>query len=131
MLDIAEDTHYHKCMIIAVWSLLGLVSLVILSYITTFAFHIRSDEFYNYFHLAAGILAMFFFYSLTTNFLLSILLTELIGIIWEVYEWLEWKIILKKKKYQPQPDDTKNDLVLDFVGSLVGVVALVLWLGKQ
>lgn len=115
---------------LAAWSLGGLVGLVILARITTYLFHIRSDQFYSYFHLTAGILAVFLFYSFTGSYVLSIFLTLLLGIAWEVYEWYEWKLIVKKKKFQPQPDDTRNDLVVDFVGSLFGVAALALWIGK-
>jgi len=114
----------------AIWSLVGLVSLVILSHITTYLFHIRSDRFYSFFHLTAGILAAFLFYSMTGSYVLSIVLTLLLGIAWEIYEWYEWKLIIKKKKFMPQPDDTRNDLVVDFVGSLLGVAALALWIGK-
>lgn len=117
-------------MTLATWSLTGLVGLVILSHITTFLFHIRNDEFYRYFHLTAGILAVFLFYSFIGSYVLSIVLTILLGIAWEVYEWYEWKLVVKKKKFQPQQDDTKNDLVVDFVGALFGVAALALWIGK-
>ncbi len=106
------------------YSLIGLIGLVILSYITSFAFHILNDRFYSVFHLTAGILAAFFFYSFTQNHILSIILTMVVGIVWEVFEWYQWKWILKKKKYQPKPDDTKNDLIVDFAGSLIGVVIL-------
>ena len=115
---------------LAIWSFIGLVSLVILSHITSLVFHILNDQFYSYFHLAAGILAVFLFFSLTGNFVISIVLTGLLGVLWEVYEWFEWKLIVKKKKFQPQLSDTRNDLMVDFVGSLVGVVILVLWFGK-
>lgn len=106
------------------YSLIGLASLVILSYITSFAFHILNDRFYSVFHLVAGILAAFFFYSLTGSYIFSVVLTQCVGVVWEVFEWYQWKWILKKKKYQPQPDDTKNDLIVDFVGSLIGVAIL-------
>lgn len=117
-------------MIPAEWSLLGLMGLVILSHITTYVFHIRTDEFYSYFHLTAGILSTFLFYSFSGDYGLSIVLTLLLGIAWEIYEWYLWKLVLKKKKFQPQPDDTRNDLVVDFVGSLFGVAALALRIVK-
>lgn len=113
-------------MYLAIYSFTGLVSLVIISHVTSFVFHILDDQFYSFFHLAAGILAVFFFYSFTNNYITSIVLTELLGIAWEIYEWFEWKLMLKKKKFKPQADDTRNDLILDFLGSLVGVVILSL-----
>lgn len=121
---------YDIFMDLAAWSLTGLVSLVVLSHITSFVFNIRSDAFYSYFHLTAGVLAAFLFYSLTGSFALSIGLTLILGVIWEVYEWYEWRLIVKKKRFQPQPDDTRNDLVIDFVGALLGVAALVLLIVK-
>lgn len=113
---------------LVVWSIAGLVGLLILSRITTYVLGIRSDKFYSYFHLTAGILATFLFYSFTGSYVLSIALTLLLGITWEVYEWYEWKLVVKKKKFKPQPDDTRNDLVVDFVGSLFAVAALALWI---
>lgn len=111
---------------LALWSFLGLISLVIISHITSFVFNILNDRFYSIFHLAAGILAMFFFYTFTHNFIFSIILTQILGISWEVYEWYQWKLILKKKKYKPDPTDTRNDLVIDFIGSLAGTVFIAL-----
>lgn len=113
-------------MTLAVYSFVGLIFLVIVSYITAFAFDVLNDRFYSVFHLAAGILATFFFYSFTQNHILSIILTMVVGIAWEIFEWYQWKWILKKKKYQPQADDTRNDLGVDFVGSLIGVMLLSL-----
>lgn len=115
---------------VVIWSITGLVALVLLSYFTGFVLHIRSDQFYSYFHLTAGVLAAFLFYSFTRNFVVAILLTVALGIAWEIYEWNMWKYVFKKKRFQPQPDDTRNDLVVDFVGALFGVAALALWIGK-
>ncbi|MBI4066871.1 hypothetical protein HY407_00665 [Candidatus Gottesmanbacteria bacterium] len=106
---------------LALWSFLGLIALVVISHITSFVFHILNDRFYSFFHLAAGILAAVFFYTLTQNFIISIILTFILGITWEIYEWYQWKLILKKKKFKPDPTDTRNDLVIDFIGSLIGI----------
>lgn len=112
---------------LALFSFLGLLTLVITANITSFVFHILNDRFYNPFHLAAGILAVCFFYSFTHAVVPAVVLTMLLGIAWELYEWCLWKYILKKKKYQPQPADTRNDLLLDFAGSLIGIALLVFW----
>lgn len=111
---------------ITVYSLIGLLSLVVLSYICTFILHIFNDRFYSIFHLAGGILSVYLFYSVTKNYLLSITLTIMLGIAWEIVEWGQWKLILKKKKYRPRFDDTRNDLILDFVGSITGALLLSL-----
>ena len=115
---------------LTLYSFVGLISLVIIAHITSLVFHILNDRFYSFFHLAAGILAAFLFYNFSGNYIKSIILTVFLGIAWEIYEWYEWKLILKKKKFQPQPDDTRNDLIIDFIGSLVGVAILALWFGK-
>lgn len=129
-LDKPYVSRYDRSMDVAFYSFIGLVSLVIVSHITSFVFHILSDRFYSFFHLAAGILAAFFFYAFTQNYIISVVLTVFLGIAWEVYEWYEWKLILKKKKFQPQPDDTRNDLLVDLLGSLIGVALLFFWSGK-
>lgn len=117
-------------MYLAIYSFMGLMTLVSISHITSFIFHIMDDQFYNFFHLSAGILAVFFFYSISNNYIISIILTELLGIAWEIYEWCLWKLVLKKKKYQPQVEDTRNDLFLDFGGALMGILILSFLIGK-
>jgi len=112
---------------LALWLLIGLISIVVLVHITSFVFNILDDRFYSIFHLGGAILGVFFFYSFTGSYVFSIILTQLLGILWEIFEWSEWKFILKKKKYKPDPIDTRNDLVLDFIGSLLGIGLLQLW----
>ncbi|OGG14627.1 hypothetical protein A2773_02465 [Candidatus Gottesmanbacteria bacterium RIFCSPHIGHO2_01_FULL_39_10] len=111
---------------LALWSLIGLISIVVIVHITSFIFNILDDRFYSIFHIIGPILSVFFFYSFFNNYLISIILTLCIGILWEIFEYCEWKFILKKKKYKPDPVDTRNDLVLDFLGSLIGVLFLSL-----
>lgn len=103
---------------------IGLISLVALSYITTFIFHIYDDKFYNYFHLIAGILSASLFYNLFQNYFLALILTVALGILWEIFEWLQWKLLIKKKLFKPNPLDTRNDLFLDFIGGILGLTLL-------
>ena len=64
------------------------------------------------------------FYGLTGSYALAIGGTLAIGVAWEIYEVIIWKYFLKARKYKPKKDDTRNDLVLDFVGSLTAVALL-------
>lgn len=45
-----------------------------------------------------------------------------IGVMWEIGEWGLWKYFLKKKKYRPEKQDTINDICLDVIGALAGVI---------
>jgi len=89
--------------------------------------NIRNEKFFNYFHFSGGLVLTLFFFSFVGNYSLSLLLTFVTGIVWEVYEWASWKYFLKKKKYKPMKKDTKNDLILDMVGGVVAIVILLLW----
>ena len=102
-------------------SLLGLISLYLIAQVTNFIFGIQNDKFYAPFHFAAGVMLGILFFTLTKNTFLTILLTLLIGILWEVYEYLMWKYVLKKNKFKPRRQDTINDLFLDFLGTLLGI----------
>lgn len=106
---------------IAVLSLIGLAVLYFLSLYTGYKLRIAKDAFYAPFHFLGGVLVGLFFYSLTNRAALSILLTVAIGILWEIYEQIVWKIFVKKKKLQPKRQDTINDLVLDMLGSALAV----------
>jgi VanZ family protein len=107
-----------------VFSAIGLVFLVLLSYLCSFGLNILNDNFYTIFHLACGVLCFFLFFSLTQNYLLSIILTQVTGIGWEIFERYQWKLVLKKKKYRPKSSDTRNDLIVDFLGAMLGVFIL-------
>lgn len=113
--------YYDKSMNLIAYSLAGLLALFFLSHFTGFIMGIRDDRFYSPFHFVGGMLSGFFFYGLTHSFALSIVLTMAIGVAWEIYEVLLWKYLLKQRKFKPKKDDTKNDLVLDFFGSLATV----------
>ena len=115
-------------MALALWSFIGLISIVIFVHITSFVFGILNDRFYSIFHIIGPILGVFFFHSFTENYFFAVILTVFLGISWEIFEYCEWKFILKKKKYKPDPVDTRNDLALDFLGSLIGVVILEFWI---
>jgi len=106
------------------WSLAGLLVLFFLSHYTGYILNIRNDQLFAPFHFAGGVLVALLFYGLTRSYAMSILATLIIGIAWEIYEVMLWKLVLKKRKYKPKKDDTRNDLVLDFVGSLAAVALL-------
>lgn len=99
-------------------SFLALVFLYFLSYTSCYLFKIRSNKFYKWFHFAGGYLIYVFIDSIINNRLLSLFVVILVGIAWEVYEWLLWKYILKSKFQKPQKKDTTDDLIKDFLGGL-------------
>lgn len=107
------------------FSFWGLIALYVLANVSGFVLGIRDDRYYNYFHFAGGLLATLFFFSFVGNYILALMLTVTLGVLWEIYEWLLWKYLLKKKKYKPMRQDTINDLILDTVGGIVTIVILM------
>jgi hypothetical protein len=103
-------------------SLTGLITLFILSEICGQVFKIRNNSFYRIFHFTGGCLTFLFLFSMIPNTILCLILTEIVGVFWEIYEWIRWKYFGRKKIDRPQKKDTLEDLVLDFTG---GVFALI------
>lgn len=106
---------------ITAWALVGLLAVYLLSHFAGYILNINDDRFYSPFHFTGGVLTAFFFYGLTNSYALSVAGTMAIGIAWEIYEVLLWKYVYKKRKYKPKKDDTRNDLILDLVGSLTTI----------
>ena len=106
------------------FNLLGLAFLLIASLISAKVFKIRNDKFYAPFHFLGGLLTTFLLLGLFGRILVAILVTVLVGILWEIGEWLLWKLIIKKQEYRPGGRDTVNDLLLDFLG---GIAAIMFW----
>ena len=103
---------------------MGLGILYVLAQISTFVFDITDNEYYNYFHFTGGVLTGLLMYSFTNNYVSALLLTIVVGGLWEVHEWMLWKFFYHKKKFKQEKDDTINDLVLDSVGALTALVVL-------
>lgn len=103
-------------------SFAGLVLLVLTSYITSLIFDIHNNTFYGFFHFAGGILLYLFLYALFKDRIIALILVMVMGVIWEIHEWLMWKFVLKKKIFKPQKEDTRNDLIVDFLSTLAGVI---------
>jgi hypothetical protein len=108
---------------ITLYSGVSLILLYLLAYGCYFVFRITSDKFYSPFHFMGGFLTFIFFNRLTHKVLLSLILVVMIGIIWEIYEWLMWKYVSKKFFARPKKKDTTSDLFFDLLG---GVLALIL-----
>jgi VanZ family protein len=102
-------------------SLAGMVGLYLLSNYTGYVLHIAKDGFYAPFHFLGGALTGIFVFSLTNEPFLSVMITLMIGVLWEAYEQVFWRLFIKKKKYRPGYQDTINDLILDVVGAVVAV----------
>lgn len=112
-------------MSLRLFSFFGLISIFALAQIATFVFKITRNRFYNLFHFAAGILLAIFFFSFFGSYTFALLATLVTGVLWEIYEYLLWKFVLKKKKFKPERKDTVQDIVLDFLGGLTAVVILL------
>ncbi len=110
-----------------VWSVLGLTILFITAHISFHVWHIDNDRYYSIFHLSAGGLVAIVWYGLIGNLGAAVFLTVVVGLVWEIYEVLMWIYVLKKKRFKPDPVDTRNDLMLDFVGALLAVAWIVLY----
>ena len=102
-------------------SLLGIASLYLLSLLCGYIFKINNDNFYAPFHFTGGLLFGTFWLSITNNAFLSVILTFAVGLLWEVYEQIVWKTLIKKKRLRPGKQDTINDLILDTLGAVVAV----------
>lgn len=102
-------------------SLLGIASTYLLSLLCGYVFKIQNDLFYAPFHFTGGLLFGVLFFALTGNAFFTVILTFIIGLLWELYEQIIWKFLVKKKKLRPGKQDTINDLILDTLGSVVAV----------
>ena len=115
----------------------GLIALFVLAQFAGFVLKIRSDGFYKPFHFAGGFLTAVLMFAVINKisagqilfgdlaaYVLS--LTVIVGILWEIYEWLLWRYFLKVKKLKPQRADTINDLMLDFLGGALAILILFL-----
>lgn len=102
-----------------VYIIVGLIILFVFAEASSFVFRIHSDKFYRVFHFAGGVLTYLLFSNLTQNKLLSLVLVFVIGVLWEIHEWILWKFFLKKKMYKPGGRDTKDDLLMDILGALL------------
>ncbi len=85
---------------------------------------ITDQKFYSFFHLLGGAFVFLFFDSLLSSYPLSLFLTLVVGVAWEIYEWALWKYFLKKKKYKPEAKDTRNDLIVDMTGATISLLVL-------
>jgi len=55
------------------------------------------------------------------NSILGVLFVFIVGVLWEIYEWLRYRYFFKEKIYKPEKIDTINDLILDTLGAIVGI----------
>ena len=110
--------------LLAVAVFAGLVLLYLLAQISGEIFKIRKNSFYSYFHFVGGGLTYLFWQSLIPNWFYCLLLTGLVGVLWEIYEYVDWRFFRKQKRFKPEDKDTLNDLVMDLLGGLVVVIIL-------
>lgn len=107
-------------------SLLALFIIFLVSRITDYVFKIRNDTFYRPFHFAGGFFVTLAAFDITKSFISSIVITIIIGLLWEAYEWALWRYIpyFHKRENKPGIEDTKNDLLLDLLGSVSALLAM-------
>ncbi len=111
---------------ITLLSALGLLFIFILAEVSYLRFKIYSDRFYSFFHFAGGIISYLFFYGVTNDYKTSFFFVVATGILWEIYEWVEWKYFRKKIIDKPRTKDTIEDLILDVIGAGVMLILLAL-----
>jgi len=99
--------------------LIGMIILFIGAEISSFIFNINADKFYKIFHFVGGAMSYLLFLNMFYNRFFAIVLVLVLGLFWELHEWLLWKFFLKKKKFKPGGRDTLNDLMMDVLGALV------------
>jgi hypothetical protein len=110
-------------------STLGLILLFVLAQISTFKFNIIRNRFYAPFHFAGGFLVGTLLFSLTGNYIYTVFGTIGVGFLWEVYEYLLWRFVLKEDRFKQEKMDTIADIVLDFAGGLTAAIIFFLLLG--
>lgn len=104
----------------------ALLALFLLSYISSLLLNLHNNDFFSHFHFVAGFLTTVFFFLLFKNYVLALALTVCTGVIWEFYEVVSWRYLIKKKAFKPARKDTVEDIILDFVGGLLALVILAL-----
>jgi hypothetical protein len=107
---------------LTLFSFLVLLFLYIAANVSWRFFKITSNNFYKPFHFMGGFFVYIFIESVLKNKLLSLFLVVIVGILWEIYEWLLWRYILKRKRDKPQKKDTTNDLFMDLAGGVIAVI---------
>ena len=109
---------------------LALLALFVLAYTGGLLLNLHNNDFFSHFHFVAGFLTTILFFLLFKNYILALSLTVGIGIVWEFYEVVSWKYLIKKKSFKPERKDTIEDIILDFIGGLLALVILVLVAGR-
>lgn len=107
-------------------SSIGLILLFILAEVCGEILKIRKNSFYRLFHFTGGALTFLFFFSLIPNTILCLILTETVGVLWEIYEWIRWKLSPKKKLNKLERKDTIEDLILDMGGAIFGLLFILI-----
>jgi hypothetical protein len=98
---------------------LVMVLVCVIAEVSDFVFKIHSNKYYSVFHFVGGGLTYLLILSITKNSCISLFGVLVVGVLWEIHEWLLWKFILKKKLYKPGEKDTLNDLVMDILGAFI------------
>jgi len=109
-------------------SLIALLILFAASQISDHIFKIHNDNFYRPFHFAGGFFMTLLFFDFTKNYFLALFLAFVAGVLWEAYEWAEWRYVPRfhKKSRKPKVRDTRNDILDDLLGALtVGIILYV------
>jgi VanZ family protein len=106
---------------------LGLILVFLISEICGRVFNIKKDAYYAHFHFVGGFLVCLFFFALLRDKLLTVALTGVTGVLWEIYEYFRYTYLPKKITIKLTKKDTRNDLLLDFLGALLGVALLYLF----
>lgn len=109
-----------------IYSGIALAALYVLAYICDLVFKIHTDKFYSPFHLMGGFLVFVFLNSFIQNKAVSLALVIVVGILWEIYEYILWKLFKGKPFKRPKKKDTTYDLIFDFIGGLTSLILTTL-----
>jgi hypothetical protein len=98
----------------------------VMAEVSNFVFKIYSNNYYSVFHFVGGALTYLLLLSITQNSILSLVGVLIVGILWEIHEWLLWKYFLKKGIYKPEREDTMNDIIFDVLGGIVVYILILI-----
>jgi hypothetical protein len=105
---------------------LMMLGLYIAALISTYIFKIYSNKYYSVYHFVGGGLTYLLILGITKSSLISLAGVLVVGIVWEIHEWILWKYFLKKRVYKPEKKDTRNDLIFDILGAITAFT-LIRW----
>jgi hypothetical protein len=104
---------------------LMMLLVYVVAEVSSFVFKIYINSYYSVFHFVGGGLTYLLLLSITKNSILSLVGVLVVGILWEIHEWILWKYFLKKRIYKPEKKDTMFDIIFDVLGGIVVYILIL------